>query len=198
MPETTDRELLAGIANGDAEALRGLYGRHADRVYNTALSYLQQQAEAEEITQDVFTKIWRSAAGFKAESQVTTWIYRITVNTSLTALKKRQRWSIFGGPPSVHDPPDFQHPNALMEDAETNRALFAAIYSLAERQKTAFVLSFVEELPRQQVAEVMGLSLKAIESLLMRAKTSLRMKLENDHPHLGKRKNKQDENRRTR
>lgn len=188
MPEITDQELLAGIATGNAAALRGLYGRHADRVYNTALSYLQEEVDAEEVTQDVFTKIWRSAGSFKAESQVTTWIYRITVNTSLTAIKKRKRRSIFSGAPTIHDPPDFRHPNALMEDAETNQALFAAIYSLATRQKTAFVLSFVEELPRQQVADIMDLSLKAVESLLMRAKTSLRKKLEQDHPHLGKRK----------
>ena len=188
MPQTTDHELLAAIANRNGEALRDLYGRHAGRVYNTALSYLQREADAEEVTQDVFTKVWRSAAGFKAESQVTTWIYRITVNTSLTAIKKRKRRSIFGGAPTTHDPPDFRHPNALMEDAETNQALFAAIYSLAKRQKTAFVLSYVEELPRQQVADVMGLSLKAVESLLMRAKKGLKDKLKNDHSHLGKRK----------
>lgn len=188
MPQTTDHELLAAIANRNGEALRDLYGRHADRVYNTALSYLQRETDAEEVTQDVFTKIWRSAAGFKAESQVTTWIYRITVNTSLTAIKKRDRYRFLSGAPTHHDPPDFSHPSAKMEDAETNQTIFTAIYSLAPRQKTAFVLSYVEELPRQQVADIMDLSLKAVESLLMRAKKGLKDKLKNDHPHLGKRK----------
>lgn len=177
MAQTTDRALIGGIANGDALALRELFERHKERVYNTALSYLQNATDAEEVSQDVFTKVWRSAAGFKAESQVTTWLYRIAVNTSLTALKKRQRRSIFGTIHPGHDPPDFHHPEAKMEEREENKALFSAIYRLPDRQKTAFVLSYVEELPRQQVAEVMGLSLKAIEGLLMRAKKRLRITL---------------------
>jgi len=115
---TTDRDLLAQIAAGDAAAMRTLYARLADRVYNTALSYLQRETDAEEVTQDVFTKIWRNAAGFKAESQVKTWVYRITVNTSLTALKKRQRRGILGALTSAHDPPDFHHPEAKLEDGQ--------------------------------------------------------------------------------
>ncbi len=177
MPEPTDRALITRIASSDARALRSLYDRHADRVYNTALTYLQNTTDAEEVSQDVFTKVWRSAAGFKAESQVTTWLYRITVNTSLTALKKRQKRNIFGMIHPGHDPPDFYHPEAKLEEQEENKTLFSAIYRLPDRQKTAFVLSYVEELPRQQVAEVMGLSLKAIEGLLMRAKKKLRITL---------------------
>ncbi|WP_020566658.1 RNA polymerase sigma factor [Neolewinella persica] len=186
MPEPNNRELLQDIANGNALALRTLYGRISGRVYNTALSYVQNEADAEEITQDVFTKIWRSAGSFKAESQVTTWVYRITVNTSLTALKKRERRGLFSALSAQEkEVPDFHHPNAVMEDRETSRALFSAIYRLPDRQKTAFVLSYVEELPRQQVAEVMNLSLKAIESLLMRAKKGLRNGLTTDYPNRG-------------
>lgn len=168
---------MAGIAKGDALALRELYQRHSERIYNTALTYLQNTTDAEEVTQDVFTKVWRSAAGFKAESQVTTWLYRIAVNTSLTALKKRQKRGVFGMIHPGHDPPDFHHPGAKLEEREENKALFSAIYRLPNRQKTAFVLSYVEELPRQQVADVMGLTRKAVEGLLMRAKKSLRITL---------------------
>ncbi|TXF86297.1 RNA polymerase sigma factor [Neolewinella aurantiaca] len=178
MPNTTDRALIAGIANCDAQALRELYNRHSSRVYNTALTYLQNETDAEEVSQDVFTKVWRSAAGFKAESQVTTWLYRIAVNTSLTALKKKQRRGIFGMINPGQDPPDFHHPEAKLEEREENKAIFSAIYRLPDRQKTAFVLSYVEELPRQQVADIMGLSLKAVEGLLMRAKKSLRNTIE--------------------
>jgi RNA polymerase sigma-70 factor (ECF subfamily) len=187
MPEPNNRELLKDIASGNAPALRALYGRISDRVYNTALSYVQNEADAQEITQDVFTKVWRSAGSFKAESQVTTWVYRITVNTSLTALKKRERRGMFSALSAREkEVPDFHHPNAVMESRETNRALFAAIYRLPDRQKTAFVLSYVEELPRQQVAEIMNMSLKAVESLLMRAKKGLRTGLTTNYPHRGK------------
>lgn len=190
MLQTTDRALLTRIANGEALALRELYARHADRIYNTAISYVQNPVDAEEVTQDVFTKVWRSAENFKAESQVTTWVYRITVNTALTALKKRQRYGFLGALTASHDPPDFHHPNAVLEERELNQALFANIYRLPDRQKTAFILSYVEELPRAQVAEVMGITLKATESLLMRAKSGLRTALKNDYPHRGKTKRK--------
>ncbi|MBB4079624.1 RNA polymerase sigma-70 factor (ECF subfamily) [Lewinella aquimaris] len=186
MTEVTDQELIAGIAAQDAEALRALYHRHNARVYNTALSYLQDTSDAEEVTQDVFAKAWRAAATFKSESQVTTWLYRITVNTALTALDKRRRQrGIFGALSATRDPPDFYHPGVQLEERETSRALFAAIYRLPPRQKTAFVLSYVEELPRQQVAEVMELTLKAIEGLLMRAKKSLKTYLHAEYPHRG-------------
>ncbi|MEM9929027.1 MAG: RNA polymerase sigma factor [Bacteroidota bacterium] len=190
MAELTDHELLAKMAAGDTLALRQLYSRLSDRVYNTAISHVQVASEAEEVTQDVFTKVWRNAASFKGGSKVSTWVYRITVNTALTALKRRQRRSVFGVLSKVHDPPDFQHPNALLEEAEQNKALFAAIYQLPDRQKTAFILSYVEELPRQQVAEVMNVSLKSVESLLMRAKKGLRSSLQTIHPHRGKTKKK--------
>lgn len=183
-----DPELLVAIANSDGAALRILYDRHSTRVYNLALTYGQNPTDAEEVTQDVFTKVWRSAGNFKGNSQVTTWLYRITVNTALTVLRKRQRRGVLGFLGSVPEPPDFEHPNALLEDAEANRELFAAIYRLPDRQKTAFLLSYVEEMPRSQVAEVMRLTLKAVESLLMRAKTGLRKSLQVSHPHRGKRK----------
>jgi len=186
MPEPTDRELIAAVATQDDMALRALYERHVARVYNTALSYLQNEADAEEVTQDVFANVWRAAAKFKAESQVTTWLYRITVNTALTALKKRKRRGFLGALSEANnDPPDFHYPGVKLEERETNRALFAAIYRLPERQKTAFVLSFVEELPRQQVADVMGLTRKAVEGLLMRAKKGLRVGLATNYPHRG-------------
>lgn len=180
---------MVNIAAGDATALHSLYDRHSRRVYNTALSYLQREADAEEVTQDVFTKVWRSAASFKGNSEVTTWLYRIAVNTSLSLLRKQKRRTIFAAfGDNAPSPPDFQHPEAMMEDAEAMKALFKAIYSLPDRQKTAFILSYVEEIPRSQVADIMGSSLKAVESLLIRAKGGLRKKLEPNHPHRGRHK----------
>lgn len=189
MPENnSDLDILSAVATHDAAALRIFYNRHSDRVYNLALTYGQDAPTAAEVTQDVFTKVWRSAGKFKGNSQVTTWLYRITVNTALTALKKRQKRRVFGLLGEAPDPPDFAHPNALLEDAEANRELFSAIYRLPDRQKTAFLLSYVEELPRAQVADVMNLTLKSVESLLMRAKAGLRKSLQASHPHRGRRK----------
>ena len=76
------------------------------------------------------------------------------------------------------DIPHFDHPGVVLEQKEKARTLFKAIESLPEQQKTAFILSFLEELPRQKVAEIMQVSLKAVESLLQRGKGNLRLRLE--------------------
>ncbi len=179
---------MTAVAAGDRNAFRQLYGLYADKVYNTALSYAQNEADAEEITQDVFTSIFRYAANFKGDSAVGTWIYRITVNTSLNHLKRKKRFSFLKFGDIDAGRPDFEHPGVLMENKENAKILFKVIDALPENQKTAFILSYVEDLPRQEVADIMALSLKAVESLLQRAKANLRRRL--DHHYPGRRKNK--------
>ena len=181
-------KLIESIANGDRKAFYQLYELFSEMVYNTSLSYAQHEQDAEEITQDVFTSIFRNAAKFKGEAAVSTWIYRITVNTSLNHIKRRKRFSFLKFGASEPDRPDFEHPGVLLEHKENAKALFKVIDTLPESQKTAFILSFVEELPRQEVADIMEISLKAVESLLQRAKGSLRNKLEDLYPN--RRKNK--------
>lgn len=170
--------LMKSIANGDRKAFRELYVDFSPMVYNTALAYAQNKEDAEEITQDVFTQIYRKAAKFKGDSAVSTWIYRITVNTSLNLIKKRKRLSLFVSSDRIDDPPDFEHPGVVLENQEKAGILYRTIETLPDNQKTAFILSFIEELPRKEVAQVMEISLKAVESLLMRAKKNLREKLE--------------------
>ena len=186
MDET--QKLLQAVVAGDRVAFQKLYAQFADRVYNTVLSYCQNVADAEEVTQDVFTKIYRNAGQFKNNSSVSTWIYRIAVNTSLNFIKKRKRYAFLAFLDTSHDQPDFEHPGMLMEKKEEAKYLFAAIDTLPPQQKTAFILSFVEELPRQEVADIMETTLKALESLLQRAKQNLRKNLKNAYPHRRKKK----------
>lgn len=170
--------LIQKVANEDALAFSQLYDLFKDKVYNTALSYSQNAQDAEELTQDVFTKIYKNAGNFKANSAVGTWIYRITVNASLNHINKK-KLKIVGDPnETLVNPIDFDHPGILLEQKENARYLFKVIDTLPENQRTAFILSFIEQLPRQEVADVMELSLKAIESLIQRAKQNLRKKLD--------------------
>jgi len=90
-----DFNLIQLIAEGDKIAFRQFYALFEERVYNTAISYVQNEADAEEITQDVFLKIHQNALKFKGTSKVSTWIYRITVNTALNVVKKKNRFSFF-------------------------------------------------------------------------------------------------------
>ena len=175
--------LIKSIAEGNQEAFQKLYQSFAGKVYNTAISYLQNKEDAEEVTQDVFTNIYKNATKFQGDAALSTWIYRITVNTSLNAIKRKKRLSFLKFGEQSKDLPDFEHPGILMEKKEAAKTLFKVIDTLPPNQKTAFILSFVEELPRQEVADIMELSLKAVESLLQRAKVNLRTKLEKQYPH---------------
>ena len=151
-------------------------------MYNTALGYLQNTQDAEEITQDVFITIGEKANTFKGKSKVSTWIYRITVNKSLNQIKKRNRISKDLEEIQDFHRIDFQHPGVLLENREKTKYLFFVINSLNERQKTAFILSYIENLPRQEVAGIMKTTLKSVESLLQRGKMNLRKKLISIYP----------------
>lgn len=146
-------------------------------MYNTALGYLRNNEEAEEVTQDVFLTIFQKAETFKGKSKVSTWVYRITVNKSLNQIDKNNRRPKADKEIEDYHKIDFDHPGVLLENKEQARYLFSAINTLVDTQKTAFILSYVEELPRQEVADIMNTTLKSVESLLQRAKTNLKKKL---------------------
>jgi RNA polymerase sigma factor (sigma-70 family) len=184
-------QLIQKIAQGSEAALREIYEVFANIVFNTALSYLRDRAEAEEITQDVFLEVYQSATTFEGKSSVRTWIYRITVNKCLDKLRYQKRKKRFALVKSLfkpdttelqHDAEDFEHPGITLERQEYAKILFKALERLPSQQRTAYILSFIEELPRKEVAEVMQLSVKAVESLLQRAKINLRSTLEKYFP----------------
>lgn len=178
-------DIIRAIASGSANALAELYEMYADKVHNTALSYSKNFEDAEDITQDVFLKVHRSAAQFKGRSSVSTWIYRIAVNTSINHINSRKKSKSFENHSEQTDQIEFNHPGVILEQKENANILFKVIDCLPERQKTAFILSYVEFLPRLEVAEIMEISLKAVESLLQRAKSNMRSDLEKYKPNEG-------------
>ena len=155
---------------------------YKNKVYNTAIGYLQNVEDAEEITQDVFLTIFQKADTFKGNSKTSTWIYRITINKSLNQIEKRKTRPHSGTEIQDFHKIEFNHPGGILENQEKMEYLFAAINTLAEKQKTSFILSYVEGLPRQEVADIMKTTLKSIESLLQRAKINLRKILISVYP----------------
>jgi RNA polymerase sigma factor (sigma-70 family) len=180
-------QLLRYITAGDQAAFRQFYELFKVRVYNTALSYVQDHGEAEEIIQDVFLEIYSNAGSFQSRSAVSTWIYRITINKCLDRLRYKNRKKRFAFVSSLfnkagdlqHDSPDFIHPGVLTEQRENAVFLFKALKQLPENQHTAFLLKHIEGLSQKEIALIMDISEKAVESLLSRAKYNLR-KLLND------------------
>ena len=185
---------LAGVPkafkNLTGTSFNDIFQLNHKRVYNLALNYVQHTEDAEEITQDVFIKVHKELQNFKGESSVETWIYRIAINQSLDFLRYKNRAKRKGfliplftkrdEEETALDIPDFNHPGIAAEKQENAKSLYAAINKLNENQQTAFILFFVEDMPQKEVAAIMELSLKAVESLLQRAKAQLRKLLENE------------------
>lgn len=183
------------IASGDRVAFRELYETFKSRVYNTSFSYFQNTEDAEEITQDVFLEIFRSAGKFKESASVSTWIYRITVNKCLDGLRYKNRKKRVGLVMSLFskttgelkvDVAHLANPERILEDREKAELLLKVISELPESQKTAFILSYIEDLPQREISVIMELSGKAVESLIQRAKGNLRKKLESLNPNRSK------------
>ena len=162
-----------------------IYFEHHKMVFNLALHYVQNIEDAEEITQDVFVKVFDNLNTFKKHSSLKTWVYRITINQSLdfikgkNAQKRNFLYSIF----SINDsnfkfqPSNFNHPGIELELKEACQKIFEAINQLSDNQKTALILLKIEDKSQAETAEIMNLNVKALESLFQRAKNNLEILL---------------------
>ena len=178
--------MIQGLKDQRPMALKNFLEQYQGRVYNTALSFVKDISDAEELSQDVFMTVWHSISGFKGESSLSTWVYRITVTKSLDLIRSRQRKKRFAFLTSLttirneikHHPVTWVHPGIIQENQEKAGYLFRAIDQLPENQKIAFTLSKLEQLSQKEIAEVMQIKEGAVESHIQRAKQNLRKYLE--------------------
>ena len=173
--------IIQRLQQRDEAAFSELVQLWKDNIYNTALGIVQQEQDAADITQDVFLLAWRSIEGFKGNSGIGTWLYRITVNRSRDHLRKLKRSRRFAwirsalgtdGNPEK-DAPDFIHPGVQLEKKQEAAILFAAIRKLPAQQRIAYSLQKVEGLHVSEIAAILEVSEGAVESLLQRAKNNL-------------------------
>jgi len=172
-PEKDDHELLSLIQEGSRQAFSVLVERHLDRFYRLAYRYVQNKETAEDIVQDGFLKLWEDPGKWQPErnTKFTTWFYRIVVNQCLDWQKKKRPVEL-DEEISLADNRDSL--DSAMIRMQEQKILEKEIAALPERQRTALNLCFDEGLSNQEAAEVMGVGLKALQSLIMRAKTTLR------------------------
>ena len=167
-----DAELLRAIAGGDRSAFDRLSRRHLDRAYGVALRMTGSRADAQDVVQDVFLRLWQRPEAWRpGQAQFSTWLYRVVVNRCLD-LKRRPKGTDLD---SVEEPqdPDANAEDSLL-DAERSRALDGAVKQLPERQRAAIVLTYTAGLRNAEAASAMEISVKAFEALLVRAKRELR------------------------
>jgi len=180
-------DLIRKLQEGDQMEFTTLMDLYQNMVYNTALGIVQNEEDADDITQEVFEQVYISIGSFKGESKLSTWLYKITISKSLDHLKKKKRkkrfgvvQSLFGGSDvEKYSPVEFNHPGVQLEQKERAGELFAAINQLPDKQKIAFILHKVEGQSYQEVAEIMNKSLYAVEALMSRAKANLKTLLHN-------------------
>jgi RNA polymerase sigma factor (sigma-70 family) len=185
----TEQLLIEQLKQGNEAAFREIVETRQGLVYNTVLGLLQNNEDAEDVTQDVFIKVFESVHQFKGESAFSTWLYRVAVTTALEYLRKKKRkkrfafvTSLFGDDQNpLHDPPDFMHPGVQLDNRENASILMGTIRKLPENQRIAFTLHKVEGLSYQEVADIMQTSISAIESLIHRARQNLKKMLKNQY-----------------
>ena len=163
------------VGRGDGDACRELVERHLRRVVSFAARVLASPSEAEDVAQDTFARVWTSAASWRpGAARFTTWLHRVALNLCLDRLARR-RESPLDDAPEPADP----HPTPArrVEEAEVTRILNQEITALPERQRIALALCHYQDLRNDEAADVMGITVEALESLLARARRTLRERL---------------------
>ncbi len=187
-----DAELVAQLQSGSEAAFRTLVERYQARIYRTVLSLLRNPEEAEDVAQEVFVEVHQTIARFRADALLSTWLYRLATSGALknrrrARAKKRFAYltSLLGFDNNVlHEPPDHAHPLALLEGQQQLQLLLAHVARLPEQQQVAFTLRHEQELSYEQIAAVLDTTVAAVESLLFRARQTLRKHVQPSFRHV--------------
>lgn len=171
-----DADDVAKAGQGDRAAAARLIGRHAPKLLTVARRMLGAQAEAEDAVQEVFLRLWTHAARWQpGKAKFETWLYRVMLNQCYDRLRRRPAAPL----EAADDVADGAAlPDAGLDEGNLGQEIGRALDELPERQKAAILLCHFRELGNIEAAEIMGISVEALESLLARGRRSLRARLE--------------------
>lgn len=170
-----DGDLVMRVAKGDEGAFRELLDRHQRAVYQFARHFLGDTQEAFDISQETFLRLYRSADRYRPRASLRTYLLRIARNLCIDFVRKKR-------PEPMEQPPEQTNqetPLDLLERAQSMGALLDAVGALPENQRTAILLRHDQGLRYADIAETMGTTVSAVESLLVRARRTLRRQLPN-------------------
>lgn len=175
-----DFELMARIGKGDHAAFRQLVERYQNTVVGTVSKMLGNASDAEDISQQVFLRIWCNARRYRPDAKFTTYLFTITRNLVFNETRRRSRKKEVSvnereehTQRQIEASPDHR-PDTELIQAELHAAVDAAIAALPESQRMAVVMRRYEQLSYEEIAAVLGLSVSAVKSLLFRARSALR------------------------
>ncbi|OWP63663.1 RNA polymerase subunit sigma-70 [Hymenobacter amundsenii] len=187
-----DAELVAQLQRGSEVAFRILVERYQNRIYRTVLALLRSPEEAEDVAQEVFVEVYQTIGRFRSEASLTTWLYQLATSRALKNLRRaraKKRFAYFTSLLSpdnrvLYEPPDNEHPQAQLEGREQVIMLLAHIARLPDQQQVAFTLRHEQELSYEEIAAILHTTVPAVESLLFRARKTLRTHLQPSPRHV--------------
>jgi RNA polymerase sigma-70 factor (ECF subfamily) len=175
MIEDPDGELVARAGRGDRSAAQALMARHLPRMMTLARRMLASGNEAEDAVQDAFLRVWTHAARWQpGKAKFETWLYRVTLNQCYDRLRRRTTAPL---DEAAQVPDAAPSPESALGDAAVAAEIERAIAELPERQRAAIVLCHYQECGNIEAAEILGISVEALESLLARGRRTLRAQL---------------------
>ncbi len=181
MKPTEQLERLQQRAPG---AFEDLILEYQDRVVGTCYRFVHNRQDAEDLAQEVFLEVYQSVGGFRGQSRLSTWIYRIAVTKSLDFIRRKNRKKRLGqvkrllgfedqAAEVLFEASDDPGPQEILEEKERRALLYCALETLPESQKVAMLLHKMQQLSTVEVAEIMGITRVAVESLLHRGRKRL-------------------------
>jgi len=192
MTERSDVELMLAFQAGDEAAFSVLVERHRDHVVNLTQRYLGNLADAEDLAQEVFLRVYRARNRYRPEARFTTWLYRVAVNAALNEVRGRKSRPTHGAvalPASERDGAGPQlaasgvaAPDDAAETTELHERVREAVEALPDRQRLALLLNKFHGLSYEELAQSMEMTIPAVKSLLVRARENVRKQIE---PYLG-------------
>jgi RNA polymerase sigma-70 factor (ECF subfamily) len=182
----SSEDLMKKVAGGDQDAFEALVNRHQASVLNLIYRFIGDRTVAKDLAQEVFLRVWQTADRYEARAKFTTWIYKVTANLCLNELKsrRRRRWLPFhrsheDGKKSIEE--TFPDGSPTAEDVlitrERNREISEVLQGLPANQRMAIVLKRYDDLSYNEIAQILGCSVSSVESLIVRAKSTLQRKL---------------------
>ena len=192
MSERSDVELMLAAGGGDEEAFGELVVRHRNAIVNLAHRYLRNRADADDLAQQVFLKVYRARKRYRPEAKFTTWLYRVAVNTCLNEVRNRKRrvtWvatslegsgdpDSSGSAASRLADADGEAPLESVEKEELKERVRDAVAQLPERQRLAILLNKFHGLSYEELAETLEMTIPGVKSLLVRARENVRTTIE--------------------
>ena len=189
--KTTNEDLMGRVRLENKHAFEVLIHRHQRSVLNFIFRFMGNRTDAEDLTQEVFLRIWKAARTYKPDAKFTTWLYRIATNLCINKQRAIRIRSLFaqshsqeqrqGSKTSFIMGENTEHitPEDRLIDSEQSVQIINALNELPTSQRLAVVLKVYDEMSYQEIAQIMGRTVTAVDSLLIRAKKNLRKKLTN-------------------